>query len=84
MPSRKSQFVGFLLTFFFGPLGLFYSNAIVATIYFMTMVGIAMSVPDPQGAALLSSGVYLLSLITTFITVSAHNKKVEMYWMMRR
>jgi hypothetical protein len=84
MPTKKSQFLGFLLTFLFGPLGLFYSNAVMAVIYFMAMVSSAMYIGDPQVASLAYAGIYILSLITTFITVSAHNRKVEMIWIMRR
>jgi len=84
MMIRKSQFVGFLLAFFFGPIGLFYSSTVMAVIYIGFIGAAATSSTDPQVLTGVSSVTWILSIITSFITVSSHNKKVEMMRMMRR
>jgi hypothetical protein len=85
MMSKKSHFVGFLLTLIVGPLGLFYSSALAAIIFIVGIVGAAFVLQgDPQAASAAGTGVWILSIITNFFTVSAHNKKVDMMWMMRR
>lgn len=70
---KKSQIVGFLLTFFFGPLGLFYSSAaaaagllVAAILLGLTTLGI--------GAILL----WPVSILVGFATVSRFNGRVAL------
>lgn len=66
----KSQFVGFLLTFFFGPLGLFYSSWVAAII----LIVIAFSTFATLVIPVL---IWFLSIIISFFAVDKHNQKVK-------
>lgn len=66
----KSQFAGFLLTFFLGPLGLFYSSWVAAVILLI----IAFSTFATLVIPIL---MWLLSIIISFIAVDKHNQKVK-------
>lgn len=70
---KKSQLIGFLLTFLVGPLGLFYSSApaalgflLAAIVFGVLTAGIALFVIWP------------ISIITGFFTVHRHNSKVAL------
>ena len=70
---KKSQLIGFILTFLFGPLGLFYSSIpaalgfLIASIIFgLLTVGMALIVIWP------------LSIITGFFTVHRHNSEAAL------
>lgn len=65
----KSQFVGFILTLLFGPLGLFYSGWVSAII--LTVVAIA-SVSTLIGPIIC----WVLAIIISFFAVRNFNKKV--------
>lgn len=65
----KSQVAGFVLTFFFGPLGLFYSNW-VAGLIFSAFALILF------GTIIVPILCWILAIIISFFTVSAHNRKV--------
>lgn len=70
---EKSQFTGFLLTLFFGPLGLFYSS-MPATLGFV-IASLAF------GAVTMGFAIFLIwpiSIIVGFFTVSNHNSKIAM------
>ena len=70
---RKSQLIQLLLNLFLGPLGLFYSNWIVAAVF--TLIAIGLSVGLFGWGWLL---VYPFVLITGFITVARHNRAVTL------
>ena len=66
----KSQFIGFLLTLFFGPLGLFYSSwkaglilSVVAIASFSTVIGPIFC--------------WFFAICDTFYAVSSYNQKVK-------
>jgi len=80
---HKSQFLGFILTFIFGPLGLFYSSAWAALIYIAVIILAVVGSGDPTTASAVGTIVWLASIVTSFITVSGYNKKVDMFWLMR-
>jgi hypothetical protein len=82
--TKKSQVFGFILALIFGPLGLFYSSAIMAVIYIGIGISAAVFVGDPSIASVAGTIIWFVSIITSFFTVSSHNRKVEMMWMMRR
>lgn len=70
---KKSQLVGFVLTFTFGPLGLFYSSVpaalgflLAAVIFGILTAGIALLVIWP------------ISIITGFFTIHRHNSTVAL------
>ena len=66
----KSQLAGFLLTFFLGPLGLFYSSWVAAVI----LIVIAFTGFVTLVLPIIS---WLLSIIISFIAVDKHNQKVK-------
>ena len=67
----KSQFVQFLLTFFFGPLGLFYSS-IAAAIGFIIAAIVFGSISLGVGALV----IWPITILVGFATVSKHNKRI--------
>lgn len=69
--SPKSQGVSFILTFLFGPLGLFYSTVVGGII--MLVLGIIIAIVTLGLGAILA---WLGSIIWGAIAVSAHNKKL--------
>lgn len=69
---KKSQIVGLILTFFFGPLGLFYSSAAAA----IAMVILALAV----GSVTFLLGalfVWPLCMLLSLYTVHRHNRGVR-------
>ncbi len=65
----KSQIVGFILALLFGPIGLFYSNWVMA----LVLTGIAVAAFSTIIAPVACWG---LSLLLTFYLVSRYNRKV--------
>lgn len=70
---RKSQFVGFLLTFLFGPLGLLYSNVALAIAFIIVAIILAYATMG-MGAVIM----WPLSIIVGFFTVGSVNKKADL------
>ena len=71
----KSYETGFILTFFFGPLGLFYSSWLAALILCVIAIACAVS-----GALNIVSIVVLcwpLAIFIGFVAVGKHNEKVK-------
>lgn len=66
----KGQFLGFILTLLFGPLGLFYSNWVAALILCAIAVMTAVTIVGPALC-------WSLSIVISFFAVSKHNKKVR-------
>ncbi len=66
----KSQFLGFVLTLLFGPLGLFYSSWAAAIILCVIAISSVASVIGPIIC-------WILAIIIGFATVSKHNEKVR-------
>lgn len=66
----KSQFAGFLLTFFLGPLGLFYSSWVAAIILLVIAFSTLATLVIPVF-------LWFLSIIISFIAVDKHNQKVK-------
>jgi len=64
----KSQFIGFLLTLFFGPLGLFYSSWVAALILCVIAYFSFVTIVGPIFC-------WALAILISFFTVSGHNKK---------
>ncbi len=73
---RKSQLVGFVLTFFFGPLGLFYSSiaAALAVLIGMFLYAAVM----PVLVIFLAPILWLVSIGLSFATVAAYNRRAEL------
>ena len=70
---KKSQKIQVALTFFFGPLGLLYSNVVAAIALIIGAVGLNIVVP---GIGLLI--VWIAAMVVGTETVSAHNRKVKL------
>ena len=70
----KSQEIVFVLTFFFGPLGLFYSSWLAAMILCVIAVVIVAS-----GGSIISSIIlcWPLAILIGLVTVGKHNEKVK-------
>lgn len=66
---KKSQFVGFLLTFFFGPLGLLYSS--IGLGLFMTLLAFVIAPVFLPGLILW----WVICILVGFFSVSSYNKK---------
>lgn len=69
--SPKSQGISFILTFLFGPLGLFYSSVLGGVI--MLILGIIIAIITLGIGAILA---WLGSIIWGAIAVSSYNKKL--------
>ena len=69
---KKSQLVGFLLTLFFGPIGLFYSS-VPAALGFL-----AAFVFSWGFIVFIAPIVWLAAIIVSFFTVESFNSKVAM------
>ena len=70
---RKSQLTGLLLTFFFGPLGLFYSSVSAALAF--TLATLVFGAMTAGLGALL---IWPISIIIGFFTVHSYNQKVAL------
>ena len=70
---KKSQPIQFALTFFFGPLGLFYSNMAAAFALIIAAAVLVMVLSPLAGF-----NVWIASIIIGFGTVDEHNKKVRL------
>lgn len=68
----KSQLVQFILTFIFGPLGLFYSSIAAAIFWIILAIIVAGST---VGAGLLL--LWPLIIITGFFTVNGYNQRMK-------
>ena len=68
--NEKSEFAGFLLTFFFGPLGLFYCNWISALILTLVAIASATSIIGPIIC-------WIIAMIINFPYVNKYNSKVR-------
>ena len=68
---KKSQFVQFLLTLLFGPLGLFYSSTGAGLGF--TLVTISLGAVTGGIAAIL---MWVVSILTGFLTVSNYNAAI--------
>lgn len=66
----KSQILGFVLAFFLGPLGLFYSSWAAALILFVVALATFSTVLGPIVC-------WLISMIISVVTVHWHNEKVK-------
>ena len=73
---RKSQVVGLLLTFFFGPLGLFYSS--VAASLGLILGAILAILALPVLGMLLAPLVWLASIAIGFATVASFNRRASL------
>lgn len=73
---KKSQLVGFLLTLFFGPIGLFYSSVPAALGFLIASVSLVFSLPE--AGFIFAPIVWLASILASFFTVSSFNSKVAM------
>ncbi len=69
---KKSQFVGFLLTLFFGPFGLLYSSVPMALI--LIVIGFLFGLMTAGLGAIV---IWLISILVGFFTVSRWNEKVS-------
>lgn len=72
MNLKKSQVIGFVLTFLFGPLGLLYAS--VAAGLIMMLVSIV------AGVITLGTGLIIcwpITWIVSFIMINKHNKAVD-------
>ncbi|MDH3445475.1 MAG: hypothetical protein OEN50_16230 [Deltaproteobacteria bacterium] len=69
---KKSQFVQFLLTLFFGPLGLFYSSVAAALAFLIAAFVIGM-----MTALIGALIVWPVSILVGFLTVYRHNALVD-------
>jgi hypothetical protein len=67
----KSQFSGFLLTFFFGPLGNFYSS--IGAGIGLTLAAIVFGLMTAGIGALL---IWPISIIVSAASISSHNEKI--------
>ena len=70
---EKSQAAGFLLTLFFGPLGLLYSS--IPAALFLTAVGLVCSWATAQVMGVIV--VWPVAILTSYFTVRKHNREVE-------
>ncbi len=68
----KSQLVQFLLALFFGPLGLFYSSTAAALFWIILAIVIGFVT-----LGLGFVGIWLLSIVTGFFTVSGYNQRMK-------
>ncbi len=66
----KSQGIGFILTFLFGPLGLFYSSWVAALILCVIAFASAATIIGPIIC-------WVLAIIIGFAGVSKHNEKIK-------
>ena len=69
--NQKKKVTGALLAFFFGPLGLLYSNWVAAVLLTVLAFGFAITIP---GSQLL---VFPFFLIYSFFAVDEFNKKLR-------
>lgn len=74
MKTKKSQFLGLGLTFFFGPLGLLYSSLSAAFFCIAMAVFLALVTAGIGGIGALL--IWPVTWVISLITVSSHNHKV--------
>lgn len=70
---RKSQIIQFLLTVFFGPLGLFYSS-VAAALFWLFAFFVVITFTFFLGAVLL----WPFVILTGFFTVNRHNRAARL------
>lgn len=70
---KKSQIFGFFLTFFFGPIGLFYSSVPAALGFIVAVIGL-FAIAGPVGVFLL----WPISILVGFSKISNYNGKVDL------
>ena len=66
----KSQFIGFLLTLFFGPLGLFYSSWVAGLILSVVAIASFYTVIGPILC-------WFFAICDTFYSVNSYNQKIR-------
>jgi uncharacterized membrane protein (DUF485 family) len=69
--NQKKKVTGALLAFFFGPLGLLYSNWVAAVLLTVLAFGLAITIP---GSQLL---VWIVAFIYSFFAVDKFNNKLK-------
>ena len=74
--KRKSQLVGFVLTFFFGPLGLFYSS--VAAAFGLLLGVIVAALAMPLLGFFVALILWMVSIGISFATVGAYNRRADL------
>lgn len=70
---KKSQFVGFILTLLFGPLGLFYSSAAAGAGFTLASVGFGIIT-----YGLASLLIWPIAVLVGFVTVGRFNARVDL------
>ena len=71
----KSQEIGFLLTLFFGPLGLFYSSWVAALI--LCVIAVTCAATGTLNIVVIVVLCWPLAIFIGFIAVGKHNEKVK-------
>jgi hypothetical protein len=71
----KSQGIGFIATFFFGPLGLFYSSWLAALI--LCVIAVSSIVTGALNIVTIILLCWPLSIIISFVSVGKHNEKIK-------
>lgn len=71
----KSQEIGFLLTFFFGPLGLFYSSWLTALI--LCVIAVTCAITGVLNIVTIVVLCWPLTIFIGLISVGKHNEKVK-------
>ena len=71
----KSQEIGFLLTFFFGPLGLFYSNWLSALI--LCTIAVTCAVTGTLNIVTIVIFCWPVAIFISLVSVGKHNEKVK-------
>ena len=70
--QRKSQSIGFLLTIFFGPLGLFYSSWLLAVI--ICSIGIALAITGMANIITIVALSWPVTIIISLVSVAKYNE----------
>ena len=76
---KKSQLVGFLLTLVFGPLGLFYSNVVIALVFTLaagTLVLLVTILTFGVGLIFILPIIWAISIIASYFSVREYNSKM--------
>ena len=71
----KSQEIGFLLTFFFGPLGLFYSSWLTALI--LCVIAVACALSSALNIVTIVVLCWPLAIFISLVAVGKHNENIK-------
>ncbi len=71
----KSQEIGFILTFFFGPLGLLYSSWLAALI--LCVIAVSSAITGALNIVTIVLLCWPLSIFISFVAVGKHNENIK-------